>query len=128
MERSENERKWLDTLAGSPVATAIVWGLYDTVAPLRVASYVWEHYLATKPGGNEFWLLPGANHYLQHDQPDEFADVVSRFLQARSPDAPGPVSEAAGAPILLDRSRAQLASAESVLASSPRPEDLQAPL
>jgi pimeloyl-ACP methyl ester carboxylesterase len=124
VERSENERKWLDALAGSPVATAIVWGLYDTVAPLRVASHVWEHYVATKPGENEFWLLPGANHYLQHDQPDEFADVVSRFLQARSPDAPGPASEAAGAPILLDRSRTQLASAESVLASSAQPEDL----
>jgi pimeloyl-ACP methyl ester carboxylesterase len=127
VERSENERKWLDALAAAPVATAIVWGLYDTVAPLRVASHVWERYVATTRGGNEFWLLPAANHYLQHDQPDEFADVVLRFLHARSPEDPGPVSPAAGAPILLDRSRPDLPSAASVLAPSARVEDLQAP-
>jgi pimeloyl-ACP methyl ester carboxylesterase len=127
VERSKNERKWLDALAASQVATAIVWGLCDTVSPLRVAAHVWEHYLATEPGDNEFWVLPAANHYLQHDQPREFADVVLRFLQARSPQDPGPVSEAAGAPILIDRSRSELPSAESVLASSARREDLQAP-
>jgi pimeloyl-ACP methyl ester carboxylesterase len=127
VERSRNERAWLDTLAASRVPTAIVWGLYDTVSPLRVASHVWEHFVVQKPRENEFWLLPAANHYLQHDQPGEFAEVVSRFLQARSPDAPGPVSSAPGAPLLLDRSRAELPSAESVLAASARPEDLQPP-
>ncbi|HEV2982066.1 MAG TPA: alpha/beta hydrolase [Solirubrobacteraceae bacterium] len=125
VERSTNERKWLDALADSPVATAIVWGLYDTVSPLRVAAHVWERHVASKRGENEFWLLPAANHYLQHDQPDEFAAVVLRFLQVRSPQAPGPLSAAAGAPILLDRSRSELPSAESVLAATAQLEDLQ---
>jgi pimeloyl-ACP methyl ester carboxylesterase len=127
VERARNERTWLQALAASPLPTALVWGLYDTVSPLRVAAHVWEQHLAAKLGDNEFWLLPAANHYLQHDQPHEFADVVLRFLQARSPNAPGPVSPAAGAAILLDRSRATLPSAESVLAAGARLEDLQAP-
>jgi pimeloyl-ACP methyl ester carboxylesterase len=127
VERSKNERLWLQTLAASPVPTAIVWGLYDTISPLRVASHVWDRYVAAKSGENEFWLLPAANHYLQHDQPGEFADVVLQFLQARSPEAPGPISAGAGAPILLDRSRSQLAHAESVLASRAVVEDPQAP-
>ena len=69
VERSEREEEWLDALARSPVPTTLVWGLYDVVSPLRAAAHVWNRYLATKPGDNEFWLLPRANHYLQHDQP-----------------------------------------------------------
>jgi pimeloyl-ACP methyl ester carboxylesterase len=126
-ERSKNERAWLQSLSASTIPTAIVWGLYDTVSPLRVAAHVWENYVATKPADNEFWLLPAANHYLQHDQPDEFADVVLRFLQARSPVAPGPASPAAGSAILLDSSRAELPSADSVLAPRASIADLQAP-
>jgi pimeloyl-ACP methyl ester carboxylesterase len=117
VERSENERDWLEALARSPVPTTIVWGLYDVVSPLRVAAHVWERYLATEPGDNEFWLLPGANHYLQHDQPVEFAQVVTDTLSRSSPEAPGPLSDAQGAPILVDRSRPSLPSAKDVLAN-----------
>ena len=94
VERSENEREWLEALARSPVSTTLVWGLYDEVSPLRVAAYVWNTYLSTKPGDNEFWLLPRANHYLQEDQPQEFAEVVSTALAKRSPGlrAPSPRS------------------------------------
>jgi pimeloyl-ACP methyl ester carboxylesterase len=115
-ERSEREEEWLEALAQSDVPTAVIWGLYDVVSPLRVAAHVWNAYLATEPGANELWLLPRANHYLQHDQPREFAEVVSRALSRSSPDAPGPLSSEPDAPILVDRSRAKLPSAKDVLA------------
>jgi pimeloyl-ACP methyl ester carboxylesterase len=115
VERSEHERSWLGALSRSTVPTTLVWGLYDVVAPLRVATYIWDTYLAAKPSENEFWLLPRANHYLQHDQPQEFAEVVLATLSRRSPVAPGPLSPAPAAPILVDRSRARLPSAAEVL-------------
>src|SRR5262249_31072759 len=118
VERADNEEEWLEGLAGSEVPTTVIWGLYDVVSPLRVAAHVWDSYLATKPGDNEFWLLPRANHYLQHDQADEFAEVVSRAVSGSSPDAPGPLSDQPGAPILVDRSRKTLPSAKDVLAGS----------
>ncbi len=116
VERSEHEQEWLEGLAASPVPTTLIWGLYDIVSPLRVAAHVWSAYLAEKPGVNEFWLLPRANHYLQHDQPQEFVEVVTAVLSKRSPEAPGPLSTAPGAPILVDRSRTKLPSAKEVLA------------
>jgi pimeloyl-ACP methyl ester carboxylesterase len=118
IERSDNEQGWLAALSRSEVPTALVWGLYDDVSPLRVAAYVWHTYLATKPGDNQLWLLPRANHYLQEDQPQEFAEVISTALSGRSPQAPGPLSAAPGAPILLDRSRPELPEAKDVLAAS----------
>lgn len=118
VERSEREEEWLEALAGSPVPTTIVWGLYDVVSPLRAAAHIWDTYLATKPGDNEFWLLPRANHYLQNDQPDEFAEVVLTTLARRSPEAPGPLSDAPGAPILVDRSRPKLPTAKDVLTNA----------
>jgi pimeloyl-ACP methyl ester carboxylesterase len=115
VERSEHEQTWLETLSRSTVPTTLVWGLYDVVAPLRVATYIWNTYLAAKPGANEFWLLPRANHYLQHDQPQEFAEVVSAALSQRSPVTPGPLSAELTAPVLVDRSRKRLPSAAEVL-------------
>lgn len=116
VERAENERGWLEALAGSPVPTTLVWGLYDTVSPLRVAAYIWQTYLSTKLGEKEFWLLPRANDYLQYDQPHEFVEVVSAALSRCSPTVPGPVSPAPRAPILIARSRASMPSATEVLA------------
>ncbi len=118
VERSENEQKWLEALAGSPVPTTLIWGLYDTVSPLRVAAYIWDEYLATKPGDNDFWLLSQANHYLQHDQPLEFLTVLSAALSGQSPKVPGPLSTAPGAPIMVDRSRTAMPSADEVLDGS----------
>jgi pimeloyl-ACP methyl ester carboxylesterase len=115
VERSENEQGWLDGLAESSVPTALVWGMYDTVSPPRVAAYIWNTYLSTKPGANEFWLLPAANHYLQHDQPKEFVEVVSAALAGDIADAPGPLSDAPGAPLLVDTSRKRMPSAKEVL-------------
>lgn len=116
VERSEREQEWLEALAALPVKTTVVWGLYDTVSPLRVAAHVWNNYLVTKPGDNEFWLLPRANHYLQNDQPREFAQVLEAALSNSSPDAPGALSAVPGAPVFLDRSRSRLPLAKEVLA------------
>lgn len=115
VERAEHETQWLDALAALPVKTTLIWGLCDTVAPLRVAAHVWDNYLVNKPGANEFWVLPRANHYLQNDQPREFAHVVKTTLSNTSPVAPGPVSDEVGAPVFVDRSRSLLPSASDVL-------------
>jgi hypothetical protein len=96
----------------------LLWGLYDEVSPLRVAAHVWTNYLATKPGGNEFWLLPRANHYLQNDQPREFVQVLEATLSNNSPDSPGALTAHPGAPVLLDRSRSRLPSAKEILAGA----------
>jgi pimeloyl-ACP methyl ester carboxylesterase len=117
VERSEREEQWLQALAAMSVKTTVVWGLYDEVSPLRVAAHVWNNYLAAKPGDNEFWILPLANHYLQCDQPREFAQVVATTLSNSSPDAPGPLSAAPGAPMFVDRSRTALPAARDVLAA-----------
>jgi pimeloyl-ACP methyl ester carboxylesterase len=115
VERSEHETQWLEDLAALPVKTTVIWGLCDTVAPLRVAAHVWDNYLVNKPGANEFWVLPRANHYVQNDQPREFAHVVEATLSNTSPSEPGPLSADVGAPVFVDRSRAQLPSAGEVL-------------
>jgi len=114
VERAENEQRWLDGLAALPVKTTLIWGLCDTVAPLRVAAHVWDNYLVDKPGANEFWVLPRANHYVQNDQPQEFVHVLAATLSNTSPAAPGPLSQELGAPVFVDRSRAQLPLASEV--------------
>jgi len=60
-------------------------------------------------------VLPRANHYVQNDQPREFAHVVQASLSNTSPVTPGPVSDELGAPVFVDRSRSQLPSASDVL-------------
>lgn len=65
---------------------------------------------------NEFWFLPGANHYLQHDDADGFVHVLTLARTAASPPAPGALSDEPGGPILVDRSRPNLPSAADVLA------------
>jgi len=118
VERSQHEDQWLAALARSSVPTTVIWGLHDTVSPPRVATHVWHTHLATKPGVNELWFLPRANHYLQDDDPEGFAEIVTRVIEGRSPDAPGALSDDPGAPILVDRSRPALPDATDVLAPS----------
>ena len=115
VERSENEEAWLAALARSSVPTTLIWGLHDTVSPPRVATHVWHTCLSTKPGRNELWFLPGANHYLQDDDPDGFVEIVTRALEGHTTDEPGALSDEPGAPILIDRSRTKLSSAADVL-------------
>jgi pimeloyl-ACP methyl ester carboxylesterase len=62
VERSKDERRWLTKLATAPFPVTVIWGMYDTVSPPRVASYVWNQYLMLKPGGNRLYFIPDANH------------------------------------------------------------------
>ncbi len=115
IERSANETVWLETVAASAVPTTVIWGVNDTVSPPRVAMHVWDRYLMCKPGANALYFVPDANHYLQNDRPQAFADVVLHAIDAPAPTAPGPLSTERGAPILVDCSRARLPNAADVL-------------
>ncbi len=103
-ERAELETVWLQSLASSRVPTSVIWGLSDTVAPPRVAMHVWAHYLRDKPGQNELWVVPEANHYLQNDRPAAFAEVVRHTLEASGPQPPGPLGTDPDAPLRVDQS------------------------
>ncbi len=83
-ERAADETSWLEALSESPVNTTVVWGLHDNVAPLRVPNHVWQTYLKNKPGRNRYWVVPGADHYLQCDAPGQLAEIVR--LTARGND------------------------------------------
>lgn len=85
-ERAAGETSWLEALSTSEVDTTVVWGIHDNVSPLRVPNYVWQTYLRTKPGRNRYWVLPGADHYLQCDAPAQLAQIVR--LTARGEDIP----------------------------------------
>ncbi len=106
-ERSRDEGSWLSALASRDLPTTVIWGVYDTVSPVRVATYVWHEHLMFKPGRNALYLIPGANHYVQTDRPEAFVEALLHALDA--PDAePGALGEAIDAPLLVDRSRSEL--------------------
>ncbi len=80
-ERAADETGWLEALSKSHVNTTVVWGLHDNIAPLRVPNYVWQTYLKNKPGRNRYWVVPGADHYLQCDAPAQLAQIVRLTAQ-----------------------------------------------
>ncbi|OBH54110.1 hydrolase [Mycobacterium colombiense] len=80
-ERAADETGWLEALSTSDVNTTVVWGVHDNVAPLRVPNHVWQTYLKHKPGRNRYWVLPGADHYLQCDAPRQLAQIVRLTAQ-----------------------------------------------
>jgi pimeloyl-ACP methyl ester carboxylesterase len=116
VERAADEEGWLQALAASPLPTTVVWGVYDTVAPIRVATHVWHEHLMFKPGRNALYLIPGANHYVQNDRPDAFVQVLEHTLEWPEDAAPGALGQALDAPILVDRSRAELPDAAQLIA------------
>ncbi|KZS61431.1 MAG: alpha/beta hydrolase [Mycobacterium pseudokansasii] len=75
-ERAADETRWLEQLSTISLNTTLVWGLHDNVAPLRVANHVWQAYLKNQPGRSRYWVIPGADHYLQCDAPTELAEIV----------------------------------------------------
>jgi hypothetical protein len=85
LERAKNEYRWLANLQQSPVPTALVWGLLDTVAPPRVANYVWSKCLSDRKAESSFWLLPAAGHTPHVEQPDRVAEIVLACLNGRVP-------------------------------------------
>jgi pimeloyl-ACP methyl ester carboxylesterase len=114
-ERSADEQKWLQSLTGTALATTLIWGVYDRVSPVRVASYVWHQYLMFKPGRNALYLLPGANHYLQVDRPEAFVQVLLDALDPSADSAPGALSDEIDAPVLVDRSHTELPDATEIV-------------
>ncbi|MCH9760447.1 MAG: alpha/beta hydrolase [Actinomycetia bacterium] len=75
-ERAADETGWLERFSGIDVNTTLIWGLHDGVSPLRVANHVWQAYLRDKPGQSRYWVVPGADHYLQCDAPGEVAQII----------------------------------------------------
>jgi pimeloyl-ACP methyl ester carboxylesterase len=75
-ERAAGETNWLEALSNNAINTALVWGLHDNVAPVRVANFVWQEFLKDKAGRNHYWIVPTADHYLQCDAPQQLAQVV----------------------------------------------------
>jgi pimeloyl-ACP methyl ester carboxylesterase len=80
-ERAADETSWLEALSNSQVNTTVVWGLHDNIAPLRVPNHVWQTYLRAKPGRNRYWVVPGADHYVQCDAPRQLAQIVRLTVQ-----------------------------------------------
>jgi pimeloyl-ACP methyl ester carboxylesterase len=115
VERSKYEVTWLTALAHTLFPVTLIWGLYDTVSPPRVANYVWNEYLMLKPGGNRLYFIPDANHYVQVDRPDAFAKVLLHTLERADDQGPGPLETSLGAPLLVDSSRDRLPNASDVL-------------
>ena len=119
IERAKDEQTWLAGLSQAQFPVTMVWGLSDTVAPPRVASYVWNEYLMRKPGDNRLYFIPEANHYLQVDRPDAFVQVLDHALQASDGQQPGPLDAEPAAPILVDSSRLRLPAAADLLRAGP---------
>jgi pimeloyl-ACP methyl ester carboxylesterase len=109
-ERAADETSWLTALSASDVNTTLVWGLNDNIAPVRVANYVWQTYLKDKPGTNRYWIVPGADHYLQCDAPGQLAQIVR--LTCGGADIPlQTLGDQCDGAVLVDYSRS--ASAEA---------------
>jgi pimeloyl-ACP methyl ester carboxylesterase len=115
VERAKDERGWLTALAEAPFPVSLIWGLYDTVSPPRVATYVWNEYLMLKPGGNRLYFIPDANHYLQVDRPDAFVKVLLHALDPADDQGPGALGPELGAALLVDSSRDRLPNAADLL-------------
>lgn len=122
VERSADETTWLRSLASTSTPTTVIWGVYDAVSPPRVAFHVWHEHLMFKPGRNSFYLIPGANHYVQNDRPDAFVQTLLHALDSPDDIAPGALDDALDAPLLIDRSRTELpAAAELIERRAPLP-------
>ncbi len=102
-ERAQAEVGWLESLHESCIPTTLIWGIHDTVAPIRVANYVWATYLRSQAAKSAYWVLPGANHYLQHDQPAALAHLVRLSLSEQIPTAPMNLTSDPSAPVLVER-------------------------
>lgn len=115
VERSQDESSWLESLARMDVPTTFIWGVYDTVSPPRVASYVWNEFMMRKPGRNALYFVPDANHYVQNDQPESVVEVILHALEGSEDAQPGALSPRLASPLLVDRSRSELPKAADLL-------------
>lgn len=115
IERSRDEESWLKALAALEVPTTFIWGVYDTLAPPRVMSYVWDEYMMKKPGRNSLYFIPDANHYLQNDRAEALVDTFLHALEASTDSPPGAIAQRPASPVLVDRSRSELPRAADLL-------------
>jgi pimeloyl-ACP methyl ester carboxylesterase len=120
VERSEHEVRWLEELSTTDLPTTVIWGVNDTVSPVRVAMVVWARFLMGKPGGNAFYVIPGANHYLQNDRPNALVAAVLHALAADTPSPPGAIGADRDSPVLVDCSRPRLPTAGELLSTAKR--------
>ena len=102
-ERMRFEVAFLAALGRSDVPVTLIWGMHDMVSPVRVANHVWSSTLATRPAPASYWLVPCANHYLVHDQPQTIAALMRAELEQQAPAAPANLTSDACAPVLVDR-------------------------
>jgi len=86
LERQANETRWLQNLPRSPIPIAYLWGLTDSVNPIRIPNYVWDTYLNDRAAASSFWILPGAGHYPQLDNPEQVARIIRMALSGQLPD------------------------------------------
>ncbi|HWE50849.1 MAG TPA: alpha/beta hydrolase [Bryobacteraceae bacterium] len=99
-ERAQFEVSFLEGLARTSFPVTLIWGVHDMVSPVRVAEYVWEHYLQTRPASGAFWIAPCGNHYVQHDQPQAIAQIMRAALSGKRQAAPLNLSGDVCAPVL----------------------------
>jgi pimeloyl-ACP methyl ester carboxylesterase len=85
LERAANEYRWLENLPRSPIPVAYVWGLLDSVNPVRIANHVWATYLNDRTVESSLWYMPTAGHYPQRDEPEEMANLVRLALTGGVP-------------------------------------------
>lgn len=102
-ERAADETGWLERLSTIDVDITLIWGLHDSVAPLRVANHVWAHYLKPSSGRSRYWVVPGADHYVQCDAPGQLAGIIRLTVQGVPPGLPTLGDRPDGA-VLVDRS------------------------
>jgi pimeloyl-ACP methyl ester carboxylesterase len=122
IERSVDEQKWLSVLSEASFPVTLIWGVYDTVSPPRVANYVWREYLMQRPGRNRLYYLPDANHYSQIDRPDAYVQVVLDALDGAPDQQLGFLgANQPAAPLLVDISREHIPVAADLLPVDPAP-------
>lgn len=118
-ERAHAEIGWLESLHESLIPTTLIWGIHDVVAPIRVANYVWATFLRSRAAPSTYWVLPSANHYLQHDQPAALSHLVRLSLSEQIPTGPMNLTSDPSAPVLVERGGlSHRGSSESGSASS----------
>jgi pimeloyl-ACP methyl ester carboxylesterase len=106
-ERKKMEVSYLQVLAKSPVPVTLIWGVHDTIAPVRVADYVWNTAILTRKVPGAYWIVPCGNHYVQHDQPQAVARIVRLAFSNPRQTAPYNLSADACAPVLIGREQPQ---------------------
>jgi pimeloyl-ACP methyl ester carboxylesterase len=122
IERARDEQKWLSVLSEATFPVTLIWGLYDTVSPPRVANYVWREYLMQRPGRNRLYYIPDANHYSQVDRPDAYVEVILDALLGAPDQELGFLGgNKPAAPLLVDISRERMPVAADLLPADAPP-------